>query len=724
MMRIVLVVVCVVGLMGMALAETTPSLSIMKVAADSKAEYLRLYQMGLDIVETPPDPEVTIVGSDADKSWLESQGYTVSYVLQDAERFYANRATTAGAAAMGGFRTLSEIWLAVDSIIAEYPAVVSAKYNIGTTLEGRPMYAIRISDNPSTDEPSEPAILFTGLHHAREPIGPHLLIYTMRQLASNYGIDPTITNLIDNREIWFIPIVNPDGYAYNELIAPTGGGMWRKNRRNNGDGSWGVDINRNYGYHWGEDDAGSSPDPNDETYRGTAAFSEPETQHMRDFCYAHTNITVTMNYHSYSNLLLYPWGYYQGFTPDHLIFAAMADSAVTFNGYAAGPGWGLYLTNGDSDDWMYGSEGILSFTPEVGTGSDGFWPNPSRIEPLTLENYQPNLLFTELADQPGRILPPAVAVWDSIWLAGTDSLGLAWHNDDTLNPPIGYDVMELYGGGAAVDGLEDGSSNWDLAGFLISTDNVVAGSHALYSRSFNSYQAFAQTSQPYSVGDHDTLTFWADYDIEMNYDYAYVEVSTDGGQFFSPIEGNITTMTNPFGNNRGHGITGTSGGWMEGRFPLDFYAGQEVFVRFAYYTDTWVTGFGMYVDDIYPVQKFDSVVVVASGSDTEQTLTGYPAGTYSFRVQTEDAQGQLSTSQTLSFTYESGPTYMIGDVNETNTITSADIIYLVGYVFKSGPAPLPEWQAGDVDASGAVTSADIVYLVNYVFRDGPPPVEP
>ena len=101
--------------------------------------------------------------------------------------------------------------------------------NIGTTGEGRPIYAIRISDNPNTDEP-EPAILFTAMHHAREPMSPHILVYTMQELAAHYGTDSVITNLVNEREIWFIPMVNPDGYAFNEATSPSGGGLWRKRR--------------------------------------------------------------------------------------------------------------------------------------------------------------------------------------------------------------------------------------------------------------------------------------------------------------------------------------------------------------------------------------------------------------------------------------------------------------------------------------------------------------
>jgi len=723
MMRNLLTAFWLVALMCVALAETPPSVSIMKVSAPDKEAFARLYRMGLDLVEAPATPEVTIVATDAEKAWLEAQGYTVEYVLRDADRFYASRAAAAGAVTMGGFRTLSEVWAAVDSLIAEYPAVVSEKYTIGYTDEARPIYAIRISDNPSVDE-SEPAVLFTGLHHAREPMGPHIVLYTMKQLASQYGVDPQITNLVDNREIWFVPIVNPDGYAYNESIAPGGGGMWRKNRHNNGGGSFGVDVNRNYGFNWGYDDIGSSPDPNSETYRGVSAFSEQETQAVRDFCLAYPNIVITMNYHSYSNLLLYPWGFAALYTPDQRLFAALADSAVAFNGYTAEPGWRLYLTNGDSDDWMYGGQGILSFTPEVGRGSDGFWPSPARIEPLTLENWEPNLLMIDIADVPERILPPESPVWDSIAVVGTDSLWLSWHSDDTLNPPVSYQLEELYGSATVTDEFEKGSGNWSFSSFMISSTNYFSSSHSLYSQTGDDFTAYAQTVEPYLVQLGDTLHFAANWQIEQDWDYAYVEVSTDAGETFMSIPGNITTNYNPHGQNLGNGITDTSFGWMYAIFPLEGFVGQSIYIRFSYRTDALAHGFGIYIDDVYPIQEFDSSAVVAVTSDTSRILGGHPGGTYAFHLSATDAEGQASGPAVASFTYEVSPTYTVGDVNESGSITSADVVYLVAYIFRGGPGPQPVWEAGDVNASGSVTSADIIYLINYIFRSGPPPIQP
>ena len=731
-MRFWLIILGMLGWLGagpLAAERAEPSLSFFSVSAPTKEAYLQLFTLGLDLPEQVPGPNVTVIGTDAEKEWLEARGYRVEYLLADADRYFANRATAAGATSMGGFRTLSEIWTAVDSIITNYPAIVSARQLIGMSGLGQPIYAVRFSDNPEVDE-GEPAVLFTGLHHAREPIGPHILLYTMEQMAGQYGVDAGITALINEREIWFVPVLNPDGYLYIESTNPLGGGLWRKNLRDNQDGSFGVDLNRNYGYFWGFDDVGSSPDPGSETYRGPGPFSEPETQAVRDFCLARPNIKIAVNYHSYSNLMLYPWGYEASYTPDQALFAAIADSAVSFNGYAPGPGWGLYLTNGDSDDLLYGDLGILSFTPEVGSSPgvppfDGFWPDPARIEPLTLENYPVNLFVISIADEPRRLLPPDPPEWDSITVAGTDSIVLYWHAADTIiNAPVSYEVRELYGPQRVVDDFESGPANWVLHDFSLSTANKYGGGFSLFSNPGNSATALAEASEPLAIDSTDTLRFFIDYAIEAGWDYAYVEVSTDFGVTFAPIPGNITTVDNPHGNNIGHGITDSSGGWILAEFSLSDFAGQTVYLRFAYRTDQAVLGSGIYIDNVFPMQVYDSIQTVATTTAAPVLLAAHPPGAYFFRLFATDAEGQLSTGQTIAFSYSIAPAYVVGDANESGTITAADIIYLVNYAFKDGPAPLPVWQAGDVNATGTITAADIIYLVNFIFKGGPPPVQP
>lgn len=304
---------------------------------------------------------------------------------------------------MGGFFTYSEIMWHLDNMATLYPNIVKAKTAIGTsTFEGNPVYWMKISDNVNTDEP-EPEVLYTAAHHAREPASVSQLIMYMYYLCENYATDPEVKYLVDNEEMYFIPLVNPDGYSYNEATDPTGGGMWRKNRFDNGDGTFGIDLNRNYGKNWGYDNTGSSPNTNSDTYRGTAGFSEKETQNTRDFCNQH-NFKLALNYHTYGNLLIYPYGYGNpSYTPDSAQFTDYGSFLTTYNKYVYGTTIQtvLYTANGGSDDWMYGEQTskpkIMSFTPEAGRTDEGFWPPSSRIIDICKENIWQNLHFAHLA---------------------------------------------------------------------------------------------------------------------------------------------------------------------------------------------------------------------------------------------------------------------------------------------------------------------------------------
>jgi hypothetical protein len=310
---------------------------------------------------------------------------------------------------MGGNYTFDEVVAELDSMRLLYPDLISIKESVGKSIENRDLWLVRISDNPDLDE-EEPEAFYTGLHHAREPQGMMTVVYYMWHLLENYGTDPEITWLTDNRELYFLPVVNPDGYVYNQTTNPNGGGQWRKNRRNNGHNQYGVDLNRNYGYMWGYDNVGSSDQPWSETYRGASAFSEPETQIVRDLCQNH-NFTAALNYHSYSNLLIYPWGYdEQLLTPDSVIYCDYARKLTEDNNYLYGTSDETvqYLVNGDSDDWMYGEQGtknkIFAFTPEVGSDEDNFWPDEDRIIPLAQENLSANIYLAWISGGMARLI--------------------------------------------------------------------------------------------------------------------------------------------------------------------------------------------------------------------------------------------------------------------------------------------------------------------------------
>ena len=294
---------------------------------------------------------------------------------------------------MGGYYTFDEIEENLDELTDLYPNIFTEKFSIGTSLEGRNIWGIKISDNPNIDE-DEPEALYTGLHHSREPMSYMNLFYFMHWLGENYQTDDLATHIVDNRELWFIPAINPDGLVYNQSIAPNGGGMQRKNARQTCNGTpTGVDLNRNYSYMWGFDNDGSSPDGCSETYRGTSPFSEPETQAVANFVEQHS-FPLAMNYHSYSNLLIYPFGYeYENNAPqeDIDIMVEYGEDMVQYNNYVLGTGPDLlYPVNGEACDWMYGVHDIIAYTPEIGNQNDGFWPSTTRILPLAEENLYPN----------------------------------------------------------------------------------------------------------------------------------------------------------------------------------------------------------------------------------------------------------------------------------------------------------------------------------------------
>ncbi|MBD3287137.1 T9SS type A sorting domain-containing protein [candidate division WOR-3 bacterium] len=317
----------------------------------------------------------------------------------------------------GDYYTLSETAAIFDSLRQQYSNLISERIilpndSLGdTTWDGNHVWAVKISDNVGADE-AEPEVLYTGIHHAREPIGANICAEWARWLLDGYGDDPVATYLVDEREIWIVPVVNPDGYLYNELTNPGGGGMHRKNRRPTGGGNPGVDPNRNYPYMWGLDDEGSSPYIGDDTYRGPSPGSEPEIQSVMNLCKSREFVTA-LNFHSYSNLFLYPYGFKNEKCPDSIAYYRWGETATRESKYSVIAGFELYPTNGGSDDWMYdeteGKNRIFAVTPEVG---DDFWEEwkideqveeniPLLISTAKAAGKYPELEWIEWVDEDG-----------------------------------------------------------------------------------------------------------------------------------------------------------------------------------------------------------------------------------------------------------------------------------------------------------------------------------
>jgi len=305
-----------------------------------------------------------------------------------------------------GFFTYEEILENFNAMRTQFPQLISALTPISDTLltwENRPVNWLRISDNADINEANEPEVLMTSLHHAREPLSVSQLIFFAWYLLENYETDSEIKQIVDQVELYIVPCINPDGYVYNQESSPGGGGLWRKNRRNNGDGTFGVDLNRNYGKFWGFDDIGSSSLTNEQTYRGPAPFSEPETRLMKLFTEQH-QFVYALNNHSFSNVLIYPYGNEENAQcPDSSSFRNLSEAMCSENHFFYGtvPETIYYTGNGGSDDWMYGDTltkpKIFAFTPEFGEPYFGFWPPAEIIIPASANETFMNLKTLKLA---------------------------------------------------------------------------------------------------------------------------------------------------------------------------------------------------------------------------------------------------------------------------------------------------------------------------------------
>lgn len=376
-------------------AELRHDLVRVPLTDPAKVEWLRQNRNSFDIVREKPGVEAHIACRPGDEAALREAGLMPEVLLRDMETAYSYGDKGVG---FGVYHTFSENVAFMDSLRMQYPHVISAKWSIGTTYQGRNIWAYRVSDNPDVDE-TEPEVLIDGTHHAREIMAAEFPIMFAKYLCENYDTDPAIRWLVDNRELYLVPVVNPDGFVYNETTNPNGGGMWRKNRSPQAGGQIGVDLNRNYPNFWGYDNIGSSPTPSDITYRGPSAASELETQAMINFVNGRQIITHD-SIHTYAGMTLYPWGYVNTPTAHEAEFQYLGQKMTEHNGYEYGrPGAILYEVNGGTFDTFYGTTAfhpaIFCMSSEI--GSYGFWPPEANRAIEFQENLEAHLFLMRAA---------------------------------------------------------------------------------------------------------------------------------------------------------------------------------------------------------------------------------------------------------------------------------------------------------------------------------------
>lgn len=327
--------------------------------------------------------------------------------LVDAERDSQRAAAQRGAGFFEYYHRYGEIMDYLEQLVADYPTLASM-FDVGTTVQGRTIRGIRIA-GPNVTE-FNPAVIYFGTVHAREWIATTINSYVATELLANYGTDPQITELVDRVEWLLIPVANPDGFEYTLTTER----FWRKNRRNLGDGEFGVDINRNWGWAWGG--IGSSGTTTSEIYRGPYPFSEPETSALRDLFLIHPNTRAQLDIHSYGQLILWPWGHTPIVSPDEASYqaigAAMQQEILDVHNrfYNRGPIYtGIYPVSGDSLDWTYGERRIWSLSFELRGG--GFVLPPEEIIPNNEEIFPAILHLTGtnevLSTQINLLTPPA-----------------------------------------------------------------------------------------------------------------------------------------------------------------------------------------------------------------------------------------------------------------------------------------------------------------------------
>jgi len=396
-----------------------------------------------DVAAYKPGEFLDIVVTEIEYQEILDQGYNI-VITQTEKQMKSN---LKGLTELDGYIDYNQMLAELQQIELDNPDICKL-YDIGESRGKQysdagnsnyddyyhEVWAMKVSDNVETEE-DEPSIYYLSEHHAREPISLEVNMTILNHIIDNYGTDPEITENVDNTQIWFVPLVNPNGH---KIVTDEIYTMWRKNICDNNENGLidvtgyyaedGVDPNRNYGWEWG----GASTNWTSETYQGPSAFSEPETQAVEALIENH-HFVAGISYHSYSELVLYPYGYAYGVVaPDQAALEELATNmALTIPAQGGGhytpeAAWDLYPCTGTTDDYSYGTHGIFSFTIELATE---FIPPAGQVAGICADNIDAAMILLDRVN--GSILTGHVLDDDTaepieamIFIEGIDDSGV------------------------------------------------------------------------------------------------------------------------------------------------------------------------------------------------------------------------------------------------------------------------------------------------------------
>jgi hypothetical protein len=374
---------------------------VVRIPFTSQAQLERLTSR-LDVWEVHRDEGylVAFVGPQ-DHAWLTQAGF--AFQVNPTSLLHSD--TIADYAC---YRTIDQLYTQLSDWTAQYPDIASLS-TIGHSFENRELKVMRLTHHSTTG--FKPRFFLMANIHGRELITNETAMVFIQKLLQGYGNDPDITWLLDYDEIDVLVSANPDGHVKNEQNLSL---YWRKNTHPYGSCTfYGVDLNRNSDFEWGG--AGASNVPCEETYRGPTAHSEPETQAVENFVQSLfldqrgpgesdaapiTTTGVLITLHSYGNLVLWPWGWTSTAAPNSTQLQKFGQKLAAFNGYTPQQAVGLYPTSGTTDDWAYGELGLASYTFEIGSDSDGFYPDCLRYNELIQPNVSALLYAAKVARMP------------------------------------------------------------------------------------------------------------------------------------------------------------------------------------------------------------------------------------------------------------------------------------------------------------------------------------